>query len=217
VSASGRDSLELIRRSLARDAGSVRALVDRLSPVIERRVAAVLGRRGARGRDPRQELRDLTQAVFLSLFESDCKALRAWDPRRGSTLEGFVSLLALRQVVGLLRSGRTTPWPDDPTEPQALDSTARSEPLPEELVASREYLGLVLDAVREQLSPRGLEIFQILVVDQEPVEQAAGRLGLTVDAIYQWRSRLLKMVRDAASALSDEAVPRRIAEGSSSP
>jgi RNA polymerase sigma-70 factor (ECF subfamily) len=155
--------------------------------------------------------------VFLSLFESDGKALRAWNPERGSSLEGFVSLLAQRQLISILRNGRTTPWPDDPTEPETLDSTVRFEPLPEELVASREFLGLVLDAVRHELSPRGLEIFQVIVVDQEPADQAAERLGLTLDAFYQWRSRLLKMVRDAAKALSDGAAPPRIKEGSSSP
>ena len=41
----------------------------------------------------------MTQAVFLSLFEDDGKALRAWDPDRGSPLESFVSLLAHRQVI----------------------------------------------------------------------------------------------------------------------
>ena len=159
----------------------------------------------------------MTQAVFLSLFEANGKALRAWDPERGSSLEGFVSLLALRQAVTILRNGRTTPWPDDPTEPETLDATVGAEALPEEVVASREYLGLVLDAVREQLSPRGLEIFEVLVVDQEPAEQAASRLGLTIDATYQWRSRLTKIVRQAATALSDGPAAPRIREGSSSP
>ena len=41
-------------------------------------------------KDAIQEVKDMTQAVFLSLFEDDGKALRAWDPTRGSPLESFV-------------------------------------------------------------------------------------------------------------------------------
>src|SRR5438477_1751570 len=96
------EARDLIRDALERQPAAVRTLVDRLSPVIERKVAATLWRRTP-GRDVRQEVRDMTQAVFVSLFEDDAKALRAWDPDRGASLESFVSLLAHRQVISILR------------------------------------------------------------------------------------------------------------------
>jgi len=222
---SGEDARELIRRALAREPASVRALVDRLSPVIERRVASTLWQRTAR-RNVQQEVKDLTQAVFLSLFEEDGKALRAWDPARGSPLEAFVSLLAHRQVISTLRRGRTTPWPDEPTEDDRLEALASDASLsehsaasaPDAIVGSREHLGLLLDRLRLELSPLGLEIFERLIIDEEPVEELSARLSRSVESLYQWRSRLLRRIKALSAEIlgvgSSETSPdRRITRG----
>src|SRR4051794_3412218 len=91
---------QLIEAALAREPAAVRALVDLLSPVIERRVAAALWRR-APGRDIRVEVEDMTQEVFLALFAAGGKPLRAWDPGRGMSLPNFVGLLAQHQVASI--------------------------------------------------------------------------------------------------------------------
>jgi hypothetical protein len=57
----------------------------------------------------------------------------------------------------------------------------------------------LLERLREQLSPRGLELFQRLIVDDEPIEALVTATGLTRDALYQWRSRLVKLVRQLAA------------------
>lgn len=195
----------------------MRALVDRLSPVIERQVRATLWKRGPRGRDVRQELCDVTQAVFLSLFESDGKALRAWDPGRGISLEKFVSFLARRQTISITRGGRTTPWRDEPTDPEVLEATVAvtGHLLPEQAVASHEHLQLILEGVREQLSPTGLEMFDRLVVNQETPEQVAAVMGKTLDAVYKWRSRLLHIIRNVDRSVSEAAGEPRVGEGAS--
>ena len=189
---------ELIGRALARDPGAVRALVDLLSPVIERRVAAALWRR-APGRDIRPEVQDITQDVFVSLFAGGGKALRAWDPARGMSLPSFAGLLAQHQVSSILRTGRAHPWRDEPTENATLERIADVGPAPEAVVGSREQMTRLLARVRERLSPRGLELFQRLVIDEEPLEQLAASTGMTRDALYQWRSRLAKLVREVAA------------------
>jgi DNA-directed RNA polymerase specialized sigma24 family protein len=209
------DSLDLIRRALAGDGVSMRALVDRLSPFIEHQVLAMLWKRRLRGRDVRQELRDLTQAVFLSLFESNGKALRAWDPSRDIPLERFVSFLARRQVVTIMRNGRTALWPDEPTDPEVVDAASPSSggPLPEQIVASREHLQLLLEGVREQLSPTGLEMFYRLVVNEETPEQVGAVMGKSLDAVYKWRSRLALLIREVAGRMSEAAGEPRMTEG----
>jgi len=194
------ESRDLIRKALAREPAAVRTLVDRLSPVIERKVAATLWKRTP-GRDVRQEVRDMTQAVFLSLFEDEGKALRAWDPARGIPLEGFVSLLAHRQVISLLRRGKTSPWPDEPTEAERLERIAPTALGPEAVVGSREHLAALLDRIREELSPLGLELFQRLIVDEEPLAEVAAKTGRSEAALYQWRSRLLKQIRTMSAEI----------------
>ncbi|HVR64953.1 MAG TPA: hypothetical protein VMU50_23815, partial [Polyangia bacterium] len=200
------DENDLLRRALARDPPAVRALVDRLSPTIERRVAAALWR-SASTRDVRQELADMTQQVFLSLFADEGKALRAWDPARGLSLEKFVGMLAQHQVASILRNGRTSPWRDDPTEADEIDRLVGSAAGLDAIIGSREHLRALLDGLRASLSPRGLELFQRLIVDQEPVEAVIKATGMTREALYQWRSRLLRQARELSAQIEAE-VPR---------
>jgi RNA polymerase sigma factor (sigma-70 family) len=204
----------LIGQALARDPASVRALIGRISPVIERRVASTLWQRTSR-RDVRQEVKDMTQAVFLSLFEDDGKALRAWNPDRGCPFESFVALLAHRQVISILRRGRTSPWPDEPTEAARLDAAGDDAPAPEAIVASREHLRALLDRIREDLSPIGLELFQRLIVDEEPIEEVSRKFNKSEANLYQWRSRLLKRLRALSAEIlaaptSEKPAPWRI-------
>jgi hypothetical protein len=196
----GADDSQLVRRALAREPDAVRSLVDRLSPVIERRVAAALWQRSST-RDGRQELGDMTQEVFLSLFAADGKTLRAWQPARGLSLERFVGLLAQHQVASILRSGRASPWRDDPTEADQIDRLLGSTAGVDAVVSSREHLSALLDGLRASLSPRGLELFQRLIVDEEPVDSLCAATGMTREALYQWRSRLLRQARELAAKI----------------
>ena len=160
----------------------------------------------------------MTQAVFLSLFEDEGKALQAWDPARGTPLEAFITLLTHRQVISILRRGRTSPWPDEPTEAERLERIAPTALGPEDVVASREHLTALLDRIREELSPVGLELFQRLIVDDEPLAEVSAKVGKSEQALYQWRSRLLRQIRALSAEIlgtnpSEVVGDRRIASG----
>jgi RNA polymerase sigma-70 factor (ECF subfamily) len=142
-----------------------------------------------------QDAADIVQDVFLSLFQADGKALRAWDPARGSSLESFVGLLARHQTDSVLRNGRTCPWREDPTDFADLDGFASQAHSPDAVVASRDQLRQLLERLRQELSPRGLEIFTWMVIEEEPIDRLSTRLGLTHEALYQWRSRFSKLAR----------------------
>ena len=82
------EAAKLLERALAGHADSVRALVDRLTPIIQARVARALTRAGrGSGRDARQEMEDLVQDVFATLFKADGKALKAWKQRQAEEQE----------------------------------------------------------------------------------------------------------------------------------
>ncbi|HSZ81986.1 MAG TPA: sigma-70 family RNA polymerase sigma factor [Polyangia bacterium] len=207
----------LIRKALSGDGKSTRALVERLSPIVAKRVAGALWQRRQR-RDVAQEVGDMVQDVFLSLFVDGGKALRAWDPARGMSLDGFVGMLAQHQAISILRNGRTSPWRDEPTETAALDALGETTLTPESVAISREKLQLLLDRVRETLSPRGLELFQRIVVDGEPPESLVAATGMTRDAIYQWKSRFARKLKELAEELetprvSDPAIGSRTDQG----
>ncbi len=197
----------VVRRALDGDAQAVRLLVRRLTPVVQVRVARALLRRraGAKGRDVRQEVADLVQDTFVSLFENGGRRLRQWDPARGLSLEGFAGMVAEHVVASTLRSGRRNPWTEDPTDPVDMPLGGPVQPHPERVVASREQLDALLDALRQRLSPLGFDVFERLYVHEQSVADICRETGLSRDAVYQWRSRLRRLAAKLAAALGGEA------------
>jgi RNA polymerase sigma-70 factor (ECF subfamily) len=209
---SSEDSAELVRRALARDPSAQRELVARLTPVIQARVARTLLARRSRlagGRDWREEVKDLSQDVFLALFDRDGQVLRDWQPERGLSLENFVGLVAKRQVLSFLRSGRRNPRKEEPLlasdeiEMVFLGSNA------EEIVASREQLNLLLDRFREELSPLGWRMFDLLFIQDLSQAEVQAATGLSADAVYAWRSRLRFSAQQLLAEMSGSDVQAR--------
>ena len=204
-----KDNAALIERVLAGDPASIRRFVAEVRPVIQYRVAVALRRRAsaARGRDLHQEVGDMTQEVFEALFANGAKKIRAWDPERGLSLANYVGLLAEREVASILRRLRRSPWTEDPTEAADLDSASGDAMSPERRVAARHTLARLLERLREELTPQGLHMFQRLFVDRVPADRLAVEEGISRDGVYQWSSRLKKVVgRLRAEVLGEGAV-----------
>lgn len=192
----------LVEGVLAGDEAAVRRLVHALLPVVQARVArALVRRRAGTGRDVRQEVEDLAQEVFAALFADGGRVLRAWDPARGMSLANFCGLVAEREAISILRSGRRSPWTEAATELEELEKDMAAAPDVELRVSSREQLAMLLDRLRETLSTRGLELFHRLLVDEESVESVCASTGMSADAVYAWKSRLGKLVRKLAAEL----------------
>lgn len=194
------DERALVDKALEGDADATRALVKLLMPVVQARVARALARRrGGSGRDVKQEVEDLAQEVFAALFAEDGRALRAWDAARGLSLASFCGLVAEREASSILRSGRRSPWTEAATELEDLERQLGAEGDVEIRVASREELARVLDGLRAQLSPKGLDLFHRLVVEEQEPSRVCAETGLGADAVYAWKSRLVKLVRKLAA------------------
>jgi RNA polymerase sigma-70 factor (ECF subfamily) len=205
-----------IERALSGDRAAQRALLARLAPVIQARAIRILSRRGgATARDPRQEMMDMVQEVFVALLENDGRILRAWRADGGLSLENFVGLVAERQVCSILRTGRRSPWKEEPTEHDDLEDELGPASR-ESSVLSRDLLEVVLDRLREELSPRMLGLFYALWVDETPVPVICEQLSMQPNAVHAARSRIAKRARAIAAELaheaSDPAIPTRRAE-----
>jgi RNA polymerase sigma-70 factor (ECF subfamily) len=183
----------------------MRELVDVLTPVIQARVARALLRRGAlRQRDLRQEVEEMTQEVFVSLFDEGGRALRAWSPERGLSLQNFVGLLAEHHVASVLRSGRRNPYVEDPTLDEDLDRDAGPSPAHDRGLESRDFLCALFERLKAELSPKGFQLFQLAIVEERPVPEICAIAGMQPDAVYAWRSRLGKLVRKLAAELGED-------------
>lgn len=189
---------ELFPGALAGDPAATRGLVEVLTPVVHARVARALTRSGVgrkQGRDLRQGIEDFVQEVFTALFADRGRVLRSWDPARGMSLVNFVGLVTEHQVASILRSGRRSPWKEEATEGEAIDRAAGAVESSDRRIHSREVLAKLIDRLRAELSPRGFELFQLIVVEDRAVEAICQQTSMTADAVYAWRSRLGKLAR----------------------
>ncbi|MEM9056792.1 MAG: hypothetical protein AAGD86_04905 [Pseudomonadota bacterium] len=183
----------LISQALAGDAAALRALVDRLTPVIQARVARrLLG--GSAHRDLRQDVKDLTQDIFLHLLENNGRVLAAWEPERGMSLDNYVGLIAERRTVSHLRSGRSNPWRESGSLDDVDEPKAGGEDL-SAVMMTQDMLQTLLERMREALSPLGWRLFELLYIAEKSVDEVQAETAMSADAIYAWRSRLRKLAR----------------------
>ncbi|HEV7783734.1 MAG TPA: sigma-70 family RNA polymerase sigma factor [Thermoanaerobaculia bacterium] len=206
------DTANLIRRALDGNPIAQNELVAMLTPVIHARVArTLLARRSslAGGRSVREEVENLTQDVWVALFDRDGRVLRSWQPERGLSLPNFVGLVAERKVLSFLRNGRRNPrkeefsFTDDELDPEAPDSG------PEEIAINREHLSLLHDRLREELSPLGWHLFDLLFIQELSQAEVQAATGLSADAVYQWRSRLRREAKRLLAEMSETLSPAR--------
>jgi RNA polymerase sigma-70 factor, ECF subfamily len=187
----------LVLQALSGHEQAVGTLVDLLTPVIQNRVAQVLVAfhpPGDEGHVPHQ-VEDLTQDVFLALFDDDARVLRSWRSEEGLSLENFVGLVARRRAISCLRSGKRNPWREDPTLTEEHEEEPAADPGPEARAASKQELRFLLRRMQAELSPQGWNLFDLLLVQRLPVEEVERRTRMSRDAIYAWRSRLRKLAR----------------------
>ncbi len=200
----------VVTSALAGDPVAVRRLVALLTPVVRYRAGLVLLRLRAGGIvDHAQEVQDLTQEILLQLFQNEGRLLRTWDASKGASLRTFVGLVAQRRAISILR---TRPGverlSDDLSE---IEDGAAGAPAVDAVLASRQELEIILAQVQARLSPLGLELFYRLLCHQEPVEQICVAMGLSANAVYIWRNRLLKLVQNLAHELRDDVTPAGLA------
>ncbi len=196
----------LVARALAGDVVAMQQMIEGIAPVVQVRVARALLRRlsQARGRDLRHDLEDLVQEVFAALFANEGRALRAWNPERGLGFLSFVGFLAEREVGMLMRTRKRNPWTEDPTVDDTLATLGGCSESPENQIHSRDLLHRICERMIERLSPRGRRYFQLLYVDDQPVKVVAEQTGASSDALYAWRSRLGKLLRQLHAEIISE-------------
>ena len=199
---------ELVDAAANGSPDAVRSLVTRIGPVVRTAVARILFRYKSRasGRNLAQEAEDLAQEAMVALFEDDARVLRSWSPERGASLETFVRIVAERAALSILRSGRRSPFTEDPTDDLELALSTGSSPTPEDVALTRDMLVTLHDRLKATLPPRGYLLFVRLFVDEADVATVAEEVGMAKDAIYAWKVRFGKVVRSAAQELADPAM-----------
>lgn len=200
----------LVDRALAADAAAAaaaRQLVERLHPVIKARVARVLRRSRSDGAAWQHQVEDRAQDVLLALFDNGGHVLRSWKPELGLSLENFVGLFAERRTISALRGVQPPIVDRDPTLEDIAEDTAGPPAAVESALVTRELLEILLDRLRELLSPLAMRLFELVYMDGCSVEEVAKSTGLSTDAVYAWRSRLRRLVVRLAGEVQNASLP----------
>ena len=197
------DAHALVTRAVGGDKAAVRALVARVGPVARTAVARVLFRykSKARGRDLAAECEDMAQEAMVALFENDAKVLGSWSPERGASLETFVGIVAERAALSILRSGKRSPFTEDPTDDADFSVFASHAPSAERRAISHDALVRLHDRLKAHLTPRGYLLFLRLVVEEGDVDLVARDLGMARDAVYAWKYRFASAVKGIAAGV----------------
>ncbi|MEM1023564.1 MAG: sigma-70 family RNA polymerase sigma factor [Myxococcota bacterium] len=199
-----RHQLAVVASALAGERDAMEQLIALVAPYIQIRAARYLASRTTGfGSGLRAEQDDLVQEVFLRLLVNDGRALRAWRPERGLDLGSFVGLIAQREILNVMRSARRRPW----TDADPLPSTLKAHCPVEEQAIEGDLVRRLLYGLHRWLTPRGRELFQVVYVEERPLEEVASQFGMKRGALYAWRSRVQARARTLLDELEREEAP----------
>ncbi len=161
----------------------MRKIVDALAPVVQARVARALARRGsAHVPRLRQELEDFVQEAFADLFSAGGRALLGWDPLAGGSLQNYVGQRVEWFIASRLR---IAPLPIAAAELSAAPAA----------IEQRDSVRRVIAGIESKWSHFGVRLFYLLFVLQSPSKEVGHELGMSCEAVDQWRFRLREFAR----------------------
>jgi len=133
---------------------------------------------------------DISQQVLLQMLTGARMLVSSWRPESGLSLVRFAGLVARRRTLDVLRRERVRRASDETRQEEiAADCDPQRELEQRELIAKVEL------ALREQLSPLGLDMFARLYTRQQAVAEICQQTNLSQAAVYQWRTRLRKLLQ----------------------
>jgi len=198
---------EIIRRAVHdSDKKCVDQVVAVLTPIIQARLARVLLSRwpgSASSVRVRQDMEDMVQEVFAFLLGNGARRLLAWDPDKGSA-STFFGLLAERWLMNMLSSRKRNPWSETPSSNEKLQDCVDIRPVKNDEENFRNLLLALGRQLVQRLSARDLQLFDLMYVQALDDKVVRQRTGLSRDALYQARKRLLERVRKMAGEMGPD-------------
>lgn len=177
-------------------------LVAAYAPVVRAAIARYLAARG-RGRTDFAD--DLTHDVFLGLFRDDGRKLRNFQGRNGCSFAGWLRVVAVRLAIDALRREHRLLSLDDETPAMTeLRRALRSSTAgPEEVVQGAETAARLALAI-QQLAPKDRLLVEVHLLRGAPLDAVACALGVSANAAYVRKSRVLERLRQALKVTSEE-------------
>ncbi len=163
------------------------------APVVRAAIGRYLAIRG-RGRSDLVE--DLTHEVFLALLLDGGRRLRNFEGRNGCSFAGWLRVVAVRMTIDVLRrEKRLVSLDDDGSAMTELRRTLRSESGDPERSAEGGELATRLRATIASLGPKDRLLVELHLLRGASLAAVATALGVTANAAYVRKSRVLERLR----------------------
>lgn len=193
------EDARLVHEALSGQAVAMRRLVKRLLPVVRAQVGYTLRRHWRRtvASDVRDEY---VQEAWLALLEDGGKRLRAFDPGRGASFEGYVGVVTERTVVSLLRKRLAQKRGGDQraVNPEIMGQIPDEQIDPERQAAARSEAKALFAHLDDKLPERGRLVLRALYVDGRSPQEAAKALGVNTQVVYNWQHKIRQYAREFA-------------------
>ncbi len=139
---------------------------------------------------------DLAHEVFLALFADNGRKLRTFAGRHGCSFGGWIKVVAVRLTIDRLRrEARVVHLDDDTPRMLELRRTLRTDaPGPEEVMLGVETAEQLSQALAE-LGPKDRMLAELHLVRGRTLDDVAQLLGVTMNAAYVRKSRVLDRLR----------------------
>ena len=203
MSSSGGEDQRILSRCLSGDRKASELFVRRFSDLVYRSVQHAL-----RTKDvpySKADVDDLHNAVFLELFDKECKKLRQYEGRNGCSLASWVRLIAVRTVLNHLRKRGvdTLVWRKHRVPLEDIPELKSDEMGAWDAVEKAEQNRLLRDGIR-RLPPRD-RLFMKLHFDRGlPLPEVAEAMQISVRNAYVVKHRAIEKLKTSVLATANE-------------
>ncbi len=145
-----------------------------------------------------QDLEDMHNSVFLSLFENRCKKLSQFKGKNGCSLHTWIRLITVRAVIDHLRKqGKdAVSHRHEGIETELLNNIRGDSPDVLEEIDKKESIALIQKGMR-QLPPRETLFLKLFFQDNLTIYEIAQIMNITEENAYSIKHRAIKRLREA--------------------
>ncbi len=186
------DDRHIVRRAFAGgDDEALELLLGRLVPVLRARAGRAL-RKGPIGA---YDVGDLVQEVWLVLIADQGRRLLTYEPEHGLTLEGFVGVIAEREITSLRRKELTKKRGGSLRVVREDVDVVDASGSPEDEAVTADLAARLAQHLDEQLPVRGRLVWRLAFADGKSTAEVAERMGVTQQVVYNWQHKIRTLAR----------------------
>jgi RNA polymerase sigma-70 factor, ECF subfamily len=160
-----------------------RELIDRYGRLVMQTVTWTFRRFSS---DIREDVEDVFQEVFVSLFKDGCNALLRFDPSRAS-LGTYLCTIARNATINAVKRRKCDSDED-------IDAIGEDSLNPEMLLEKKDAKERI-ESLLPSLSVKERFFFKLYFEDCMPPEEIAGVLNISIDTVYSKKAKIQEKIK----------------------